>query len=264
LEIGRAEPIRQKVFIERRTTMGLFDWMKGSGGKQALLEEPPEAVAPAPVARPTTAETREKLWHVRSGNEVRALVDGLTEEEALALVAAIDVNEIPLNAFCTQNFKFNDVDDRMVATSFVALRLLERNRKEALEPLLEKLAGKFGEKVQRGPAAGGPSFSSADVWRIGESLMLQTHTLAIELLKKGKYDQIAGTMLEALLADYPARLESHFWFAATRHNLYMQNKNPETKERALQAIDGFVAAAKDHADSRDKVAMFEKMRREEY
>lgn len=244
--------------------MGLFDWIKGSGSKQVLSEKRPASVAPAPAARPTPAEVRERLWHVTSGHEVKALVDSLSDEEAKALVASIDLNEMPLNAFCTQTFKFNDLDDRMVATTFVAFRLLEARRKAALEPLLEKLAGKFEEKIQRGPAAGGPSFKSTDPWRLGESLMLQTHSLAIELLKRDGYERIAATLLEALLLDYPARLESRFWLAATRHNLYMQSKDPETKQRALQAIEGFVGAAKDHADYRDKVEMFKKMRREEY
>lgn len=238
--------------------MGLFDFLKGPRRKQPTVQS-----GPSHTVRRTTEELLDQLWHVTDGREVRSLVDNLTDDEATALVASIDMNDVPLNAFCTQAFDFNGLDDRMVAVTFVALRLLEADRKSALVPLLEKIAAKSAEKIRRGSSATGASFESSDPWRFGESLMMQTHTLALELLKRSN-DRPAASLLEAILLDYPDRLESRFWLASARHNLYMQNKEAGSKQLALQAIDAFLAAAGSRPDYRNHVEALKGMRSSEY
>lgn len=244
--------------MERRITVGLLDWLKG-----ARKGKPPVESRPAQAARRTTAELLEQLWHVTDGREVKALVDNLSDEEAAALVASINVNDVPLNAFCTQAFNLNGLDDRMVAITFVALRLLEADRKGPLVPLLEKLMTKSSEKIRRGTSPSGPSFESSDPWRFGESLMMTTHTLALELLKRS-HDRPAASLLQALLLDYPDRLESRFWLASARHNLYMQSKDAESRKLALQAIDSFLEAAGNRPDYRQHVEALQGMRSSEY
>jgi len=212
----------------------------------------------------STAERLEQLWHAADRRELNALVDSLDEDEAQALVMSIDLSDVPLNAFCTDAFIFNGLDDRMVAITLLALRLLETSRKSSLMPLLDALARKSEEKIRRGPSNVEPSFESSDPWRFGESLMLETHTLAIELLKSGDYDRAAASLLEALLLDYPDRLESRFWLAAARHNLYLEGMDPESKQRALRAIDAFIDTAGNDPAYRQNVEALRNLRSSKY
>ena len=94
--------------------------------------------------------------------------------------------------------------------------------------------------------------------------MLQMHDLAIELLKPGNHDGAAAALLEALVLDYPDRLESRFWLAAARHNVYLERLDAESKTRALGVIDGFLEAARGHPDYRSNVEAIEGIRRSKY
>ena len=74
-------------------------------------------------------------------------------------------------------------------------------------------------------------------------LKRELYDLSKELLKKDRPRE-AALLLDAVMLDYPADLETEFWRAAAYHNIFNNDKsNKESRQNAARAVAAFLAKA---------------------